>query len=46
MGRKFLMYGFGAIALYLAVEHFTGFSSDVNASASGTSNLIKAFQGR
>jgi len=46
MGRKALLYSTALIALYLVVEHASGFSNDVKASASGSSNLVKAFQGR
>jgi hypothetical protein len=44
--KKALGYGAGLIALYLAVAYSTGFSKGVNASASGATNLVKAFQGR
>jgi hypothetical protein len=44
--RKYALYGAGLIALYLAVEHYTGFSKDATASASGGASIIKAFQGR
>lgn len=46
MGKKALLYGTAMIMLYLAVEHYTGFSKDVSAAGSGSTNLIKAFQGR
>lgn len=46
MGRKALLYASGLIALYLAVEYYTGFSKDVSASSTGASGLVKAFQGR
>jgi hypothetical protein len=46
MGRKALLYSAGLIALYLAVEHYTGFSKDVTSSTSGAGSLVKAFQGR
>lgn len=44
--KKALLYGAGLIALYLVVENYTGFSSDVGATANGSTNLVKAFQGR
>lgn len=44
--RKFLEYGFGAIALYLAVAYGTNFGSDLTSAAAGSANVIKAFQGR
>jgi len=46
MVKKILFYGAALIALYLAVINFTGFTSDINASATGGSSIIKAFQGR
>jgi len=46
MVKKGLLWGAGLIALYLILVNFTGFTSDVNASASGGSSIIKAFQGR
>ena len=46
MGRKFLAYGFGVIALYLVVEHYTGASKVEAGAATGGSSLIAAFQGR
>lgn len=46
MGKKILFYGAGLIGLYLVVVNFTGFTSDVNATATGSSTLVKAFQGR
>jgi hypothetical protein len=44
--KKAIMYGFGAIALYLVVDYATGFGNDVNATAKGGSSLISAFQGK
>lgn len=44
--KKALTYGAGLIALYLVVEHYTGFSKDVSASLSGVSNVAKTLQGR
>ena len=46
MVKKVLFYSAGLIALYLVVVNATGFSSDVNASATGGTSLVKAFQGR
>lgn len=44
--RKAMMYSAGLIALYLVVEHYTGFSKDITSSGSGAQTVIKAFQGR
>lgn len=46
MVKKMLFWGAGLIALYLILVNFTGFTNDVNASATGSTSLIKAFQGR
>jgi hypothetical protein len=46
MGNKFLRYGFGAIALYLGVSYATGAGSLITNGATGTANIVKAFQGR
>jgi hypothetical protein len=46
MGNKVLRYGFGAIALYLLVNYSTGSGSLISNGASGTVNVVKAFQGR
>lgn len=45
-GRKALGYGFGLIALYLAVSYSSGFSQNVKSVAGGSTTLVKAFQGR
>jgi hypothetical protein len=34
------------IGMYLALVHFTGFSSDVNAVSNGSTGVIKSLQGR
>jgi len=34
------------IVLYLVLVHFTGFTKDIGALASGTVGTVKAFQGR
>ena len=44
--RKFLLYGFGAIGLYLVVTHATGAGTLITDTTSGTSRLVSAFQGR
>lgn len=44
--RKIIVYSAGLIALYLVVVNYSGFSSDVSATATGSTGLIKAFQGR
>ncbi|HEV2347591.1 MAG TPA: hypothetical protein VGS97_26100 [Actinocrinis sp.] len=46
MGKKILFYSAGLIALYLIVVNAAGFTSDVNASATGATSLVKGFQGR
>lgn len=46
MGKKILFYSAGLIALYLIVVNAGGFTSDVNSAATGSSSLVKAFQGR
>lgn len=46
MGRKFLSYGFGAIALYLVVYYGTNSGTVITKSASGAATVIKSFQGR
>lgn len=46
MVKKVLFYSAGLIALYLVVVNAAGFSSDVNASATGATSLIKGLQGR
>lgn len=46
MFRKFVLYGFGAIGLYLGVKYYTGFARDTSALSRGGSGLIKSFQGR
>jgi hypothetical protein len=44
--RKVLWWGTGLIGLYLVLVNYTGFSKDEAAAASGSTSLIKAFQGR
>lgn len=46
MSRKFLTYGAGLIALYLAVAYGTNAGKLISSSASGASTVIKSFQGR
>jgi hypothetical protein len=46
MGKNALTYGFGTIALYLAVARYTGTSKVIGAGASGGSQIIRTFQGR
>lgn len=46
MAKKILFYSAGLIALYLIVVNAAGFSSDVSATSSGSTSLVKAFQGR
>jgi hypothetical protein len=44
--KKYALYGAGLIALYLVVANYKGFAADASATATGSSNLVKAFQGR
>jgi hypothetical protein len=44
--RGFLRAAFLLIVAYLILVHFTGFSRDIGAIASGTVGTVKAFQGR
>jgi hypothetical protein len=46
MGKNFLKYSAGLIALYLLVARATGSGRVIKASSSGASTLVKAFQGR
>ena len=46
MGRKALVIAGGLIALYLVVVNYTGFAADAGAASTGSSGLVKAFQGR
>lgn len=46
MGRQFLKYGMGAIALYIIVANGSGFGSAFSAGASGVSQVTKTLQGR
>lgn len=46
MGRKFLTYGFGAIALYLLVANQTNSGTLLTSAAKGASTVVKSFQGR
>ncbi len=44
--RVALKYGAGLIALYLVVVNFTGSGTFISKSASGATDVVKAFQGR
>jgi hypothetical protein len=46
LGKEALVVWAFLIAGFLALEHFTGFSSDVGALASGAGTLTKDLQGR
>ena len=46
MGKQFLRYGFGAIALYLVVNNFTGAGQVFAAGSKGIVDVTKGFQGR
>jgi hypothetical protein len=45
MGRQFLKYSFGAIALYLVVAN-AGAGQAITAGASGVGTVVRNFQGR
>lgn len=44
--RGYLRAAFLLIVAYLVLVHFTGFTKDVAALATGTVGTVKAFQGR
>lgn len=44
--KQALKYSAGLIGLYLVVAHGTSAGRAIAAGAAGTSNVIKAFQGR
>lgn len=44
--RKYVVMGAVLIALYIVVANSKGFSSDASATATGGSNLVRAFQGK
>lgn len=44
--REFLVIFGGTIALFLVLEHYTGFSKDVGALGGGLSGVAKTLQGR
>lgn len=44
--KKALTYMAGLIALYLAVENFTGSGTVINDGASGVTSIVKSLQGR
>lgn len=46
MGSRFLKYGAGLIAIYLAVAYASGTGRVLSTGGSATSSIIKAFQGR
>lgn len=46
MGSKFLRYGAGLIAIYLAVAYASGTGRVLSTGSTGAANVIKAFQGR
>ena len=46
MGRKVILYSFGAIALYLLVSHASGAGTLISDSTKGGASLVTAFQGR
>jgi hypothetical protein len=46
VGRQFLKYGFGAIALYLLVSNGSNGGDLFLKGASGTGKVINAFQGK
>ncbi len=46
MGKQFLKYGFGAIALYIVVANGSNFGTAFSAGAAGVSSVTKTLQGR
>jgi hypothetical protein len=44
--KQYVYWGFVAIGGYLVLKYYKGFVADVGAAGSGSTNLIKAFQGR
>jgi hypothetical protein len=46
MGKTFLKYSAGLIALYLLVARATGSGRVIREGSKGASSLVKAFQGR
>lgn len=44
--KRVIYWGFIAIGGYLVLTHYKGFVADVGAAGNGSTNLIKAFQGR
>lgn len=46
MGRTFLKYSAGLIALYLGVAYATGSGTLINSASKGAANLVKTFQAR
>ena len=44
--RELIVLSFGVIAAYLILEHYTGFSKDVGAIATGATGFAKTLQGR
>ena len=46
MGKRIVMYSFGAIALYLLVAHASGAGTLISDTTKGGSSLVTAFQGR
>jgi hypothetical protein len=46
MGRQFMRYGFGAIALYIVVAQGTNAGQAFSAGASGVGKVVNAFQGK
>jgi hypothetical protein len=46
VGRQFLKYGFGAIALFIAVSNGSNFGDNFLKGARGTGVVVNAFQGK
>jgi hypothetical protein len=44
--QKFVKYGATLIAIYLAVAYASGTGRVISTGATGSANIIKAFQGR
>jgi len=44
--KKLAYYGAALIAIYLAVDHFSGTSSIIKSASSGGAGFVKSLQGR
>lgn len=46
MGRQFMKYTFGAVALYIAVAYSSGLGRVIAEGSRGASGFVKTLQGR